>query len=129
MDQPLYRGGHLRQLHSPGFIRKAGYSGAENSYRQASKNLGAESGSKRSVNSIESLRKSAKKVARVVGDNKLKPVTAMPESTAAEELIAVIDGGHLKAKDKDVRSFEAMTGTVYRPENIRLVDNHHNEIT
>ena len=110
-------------------MEKQTIQGAENSYRQASKNLNAESGSKRSVNSIESLRKSAKKVARVVGDNKLKPVRTIPESAAAEELIAVIDGGHLKAKDKEARSFEAMTATVYRPENISRVDNHHNEIT
>ena len=113
----------------PDLLEKQAIQGAENSYRQASKNLGAESGSKRSVNSIESLRKGTKKVAQVVGDNKLKPVTVMPESAAAEELIAVIDGGHLKAKDKESRSFEAMTATVYRPENVSRVDNHHNEIT
>lgn len=81
------------------------------------------------MNSIESIRKSSKKVAQVVGDNKLKTVSTVPKNTTAEQLIVVIDGGHLKAKDKDARSFEAMITAVYRPENIRRVDKHHNEIT
>jgi hypothetical protein len=38
-------------------------------------------------------------------------------------LIAVVDGGHLKSKDNDARSFEAMIATVYRPEHIRKIDN------
>lgn len=80
------------------------------------------------MNSIESIRKSSKKVAQVVEGNKLKTVSTVSENTTAEQLIVVIDGGHLKEKDKDPRSFEAMITAVYRPENIRRVDKHHNEI-
>jgi len=43
--------------------------------------------------------------------------------------VAVIDGGHLKSKDNDSRSFEALIATIYRPENLRKIDKHHNEIT
>jgi len=110
----------------PDLLEKQAIQGAENSYRKASKNLNAESCGKRSVNSIESIRKSSKKVACVIGNNKLKqPVTARNK---AEQLIVVIDGGHLKAKDKNSRSFEAMITAVYRPENIRRVDKYHHEI-
>lgn len=45
------------------------------------------------------------------------------------KLIAVVDGGHLKSKDNNSCSFEAMIATVYRPENIHRIDKHHNEIT
>jgi len=38
------------------------------------------------------------------------------------------DGGHIPIKDKDKRSFEALSAIAYRPENIRTVDKHHREI-
>lgn len=37
----------------------------------------------------------------------------------AEELILNIDGGHVKSKDPDVRSFEVLTSVVYRPESLQ----------
>ena len=39
-------------------------------------------------------------------------------SPIAKEIIAQIDGGHIKDKDPNQRSFEAMTAIMYRPENI-----------
>ena len=39
-------------------------------------------------------------------------------SSVAKEIIAQIDGGHIKDKDPNQRSFEAMTAIMYRPENI-----------
>jgi hypothetical protein len=37
----------------------------------------------------------------------------------AEELILNIDGGHVKSKDADTRSFEVMTSVIYRPESLQ----------
>ena len=52
----------------------------------------------------------------------------MNQKKATKELVAVIDGGHIKSNDNDSRSFEAMITTVYSPNNIRTIDKHHNEI-
>ena len=37
----------------------------------------------------------------------------------AEELVLNIDGGHIKSKDPDVRTFEALTSVIYRPDSIK----------
>ena len=44
-------------------------------------------------------------------------------------LIIQIDGGHIPIKEKDKRSFEALSAIAYRPENICSVDKHHRQIT
>ena len=54
--------------------------------------------------------------------------TEVKEENAAKELIVVIDGGYLKSNIKDARSFEAMIGSVFKPESLVFVDKHHNEI-
>lgn len=113
----------------PDLIEKQVILGAENSYRQASRQLNAESKSNRSINNDDRIRRNVSSVAKIIEKQKLKPLKSVSQSEAAKELITVIDGGHLKSKDNDARSFEAMIATVYRPENIRKVDNHHNEIT
>lgn len=64
-----------------------------------------------------------------MGKNKLTAVQQPRSELAAKQLILVIDGGHVKSKQDGTRSFEAMTATVYRPENLRIVDKNHNEIT
>ncbi|GFQ79407.1 uncharacterized protein TNCT_186511 [Trichonephila clavata] len=43
------------------------------------------------------------------------------------ELVANIDGGHIKARGND-RSFEAMIATVYKPEKLKRVNKSHNII-
>ena len=44
------------------------------------------------------------------------------------DLIVQIDGGHIPIQDKTERSFEALSGTVYRPDSIHRIDRHHREI-
>jgi len=44
-------------------------------------------------------------------------------------LIVQVDGGHIPTKDKDKRSFEALSGIVYRPSNIEELDRQHRRIT
>jgi len=43
-------------------------------------------------------------------------------------VIVQVDGGHIPLKQQDKRSFEALSGVVYRPESIRRIDQHHREI-
>ena len=68
-------------------------------------------------------------VAKIVVEQKLQPRKEAPKHKAAKELIIVVDGGHLKSKNTNSRSFEAMIATVFCPDNYRKIDKHHNEIT
>ena len=113
----------------PDLLEKQAVQGAENSYRHASRNLNAESQSTRPINNDDRIRRSVAKVAEVVGAQKLNEPDTVGKITAAKKLIAVVDGGHVKANQYDARSFEAMISTVYRPENIQVIDKNHNEIT
>jgi hypothetical protein len=113
----------------PDLVEKQMIQGAENSYRQASRHLNAESKTSRSINNVDRIRRTVSKVAKIIEKNKLKTCKAIKQREAIKQLIAVIDGGHLKSNDNDSRSFEAMIATVYCPNNIRRIDKHHKEIT
>ena len=112
----------------PDLVEKQVIQGAENSYRQASRQLNAESKSNRSINNDDRIRNNVTEVAKIIEAEKLKKRKIIKETEAAKQLIAVVDGGHLKSKNKESQSFEAMIATVYRPENILQVDKNHNEI-
>lgn len=115
----------------PDLIEKQVMQGVENSYRQASRQLNAESKADRSINNDDRIRRNITNVAKIIEKEKLRKHVAVKQKEAAKKLVAVVDGGHLKSmyKDNNPHSFEAMIATVYRPENIRRIDKHHNEIT
>lgn len=113
----------------PDLIEKQITQGAETSYRQASRNLNAESKKERSINNDDRLRRNVALVASSIEKNKLKDVKPAKKEHAVKKLIAVIDGGHLKSNQKGSRSFEAMIATIFCPDNIQHIDKHHNEIT
>lgn len=48
-----------------------------------------------------------------------KEEESMLKVKEAKELILNIDGGHIKSKETDIRSFEAMTSVFYRPDAIK----------
>ena len=50
----------------------------------------------------------------------------LEQVSAAGEIIAQIDGGHIKDKDPDKRSFEAMTAIMYRPES--MIKKHNKNV-
>jgi len=113
----------------PDLLKKQAYQGAENSYRKSQTNLNAESNKKRSINNTERLRRTVDKIASVIEVEKTKNLDEPKVKDSAKELIAVVDGGHIKSNIKDSRSFEAMIASVYRPENLIAIDKHHNKIT
>ena len=113
----------------PDLVEKQVVQGSENSYRQASRQLDAESKCNRPINNDDRIRRKVSEVAKIIGANKLKKSKVVKQNEAAKQLVAFVDGGHLKSKDMGSRSFEAMIATVFRPENINKLDKHHNEIT
>lgn len=112
----------------PELLEKQLKQSAEHSYRKAQTSLNAESVEKRAINNTERLRRTVAMGARVIENEKLADITEVKEGEAAKELVVVIDGGHIKSNIKDSRSFEAMVGSVFKPENLVFVDKHHNEI-
>jgi len=113
----------------PDLVEKQLIQGSENSYRQASRQLNAESKNTRSINNDDRIRRNIADVANIIEKEKLKKRAQVKEKEAINELIAVVDGGHLKSNANDSRSFEAMIATVYSHKNIHRIDKHHNEIT
>ena len=90
----------------------------EKSYKKAETDLNKQSGGeKRTVNSTMTLHGVVEQVGNYISahhDMRL-PETVKPTA----ELVLQVDGGHIKAKDPDARSFEAMTSVVYNPDNIK----------
>jgi len=66
-------------------------------------------------------------VGAVLSQENLKTPAARDCAAPATAVIVQVDGGHIPLKQQDKRSFEALSGVVYRPESIRRID-HHREI-
>jgi hypothetical protein len=112
----------------PDLIEKQVIQGVENSYRQASRQLNAESKKIRGINNDDRIRRNVATVAKIIEEEKLKPGKVVNQNKATKQLVTVIDGGHLKSNDNNADSFEAMLATVFCPDNLRRIDKHHNEI-
>ncbi|MCP4473350.1 MAG: hypothetical protein GY821_02010 [Gammaproteobacteria bacterium] len=110
----------------PDLVEKQVVQGVVTSFRQASTTLNAESKSVRSINNDDRIRRNVSEVAKIIETEKLKPRSGMSSEQAAKQLIVVVDGGHIKSKDEEKRSIEAMIATVYHPQHIKKIDNHHN---
>jgi len=113
------------KLH-PDLLKRQVELGSCQSYEKTAKELNYNSHIKRPINNHSNVHKAVKKVADILEADKSRTikVAVMP----AKELIANIDGGHVKARGK-ARSFEAMIASVYKPENIEVIDKHHKSIT
>ena len=102
--------------------------GALYSFRQAQSNLDKLNVHRRPVNNHTNVKLISNQVGTVLTQENLKPETVVKADKSAEEVVSLIDGGHIPIKDQDKRSFEALSAIAYRPENIRTVDQHHREI-
>jgi hypothetical protein len=102
--------------------------GALYSYREAQANLEKLTVHRRQVNNHNQIRQITDDVGEVLAEENLKPPTKEDCAPPAQEVIVQVDGGHIPTKDKDKRSFEALSAVIYRPENIRTIDQHHREI-
>jgi hypothetical protein len=108
----------------PDLLKKQALQGSKESYKKSSQSLNAESAKKRSVNGHSQIARTIK----LVGEELEKTNTLkkkIEESKSVPELIANIDGGHIKALGAN-RSFEAMVAAIYQPKNLKKVDENHN---
>lgn len=102
--------------------------GAIYSYREAQRNLEKLNCKPRRVNNHTQVKRFTDKVGSVLSAQNSLPIASECCTTLAEALIVQIDGGHIPIQDKTQRSFEALSGTVYRPDSICPIDQHHREI-
>lgn len=102
--------------------------GALYSFRKAGTNLEKLSVHRRRVNNHTNIKLITNQVGAVLAQENLQPAAIIEAVSSTPEVIIQIDRGHIPIKDKDTRSFEALSAIAYRPENIIAVDNHHRQI-
>jgi hypothetical protein len=103
--------------------------GALFSYREAASNLEKLNAQRRRVNNHDRIKIMTNSLGADIAQENCKVPTADELPVPAQELIVQVDGGHIPIKDKDERSFEALSGVVYRPNAIEVIDKHHRRIT
>jgi hypothetical protein len=102
--------------------------GARYSYREAESNLEKLTVHRRGVNNHNKIKLLTTEVGAVLAEENLIPPAAKDCAPPAQQLIVQVDGGHIPTKEPAKRSFEALSAVVYRPENIRSIDQHHRQI-
>jgi hypothetical protein len=85
------------------------------SYSKAKYSLNLKSCKNRKVNSTMTIHGVVEAVGNYISQN---PDEDISKSEQATILVVQVDGGHIKSKDKDSRSFEALTSVIYKPENV-----------
>ena len=87
--------------------------------------MNAESAKQRPANGHSQISRVVKLVGEKLEEVKIDIKSSNKKSTT--ELVANIDGGHIKARG-DNRSFEAMIVTVYKPDNLKRINKSHDII-
>lgn len=81
----------------------------------------------RPVNNKERIKRVLTKVGDIISTHNLESITDV--ASPASELIVHVDGAHVASMEKNKRSFEVMTGTVYKPEDVKVVNKNENVIS
>jgi len=95
-------------------LAKCNASKALYSYRQAQSNLEKLTVRRRSVNNHNNIKLLTTQVGAVLSQENLKTPAARDCAAPATAVIVQVDGGHIPLKQQDKRSFEALSGVVYR---------------
>jgi len=110
-------GGHMH----PDLIKMQCEEVSKQSYSNAKESLNRQSYHKRAVNSTMTLHGVVEKVGNYISDN---PTNDTVKVSEAKSLVVQVDGGHLKTKEKNSRSFEALTSVVYHPDHVNNITNN-----
>lgn len=101
----------------------------EQTYTRAQESLNRQSAKKRKVNSLMTVHGVVERVGNYISEH-ASEITQEIDKKSCKELIVQVDGGHLSSKENLIRSFEALTSVIYRPENvIKNESNMRGEIT
>lgn len=85
-------------------------------YRETQKIVNSYSYYSRKVNNHEHIYRTVEIVGNYISNHQTTEIRK--DILPAKELICQVDGGHLKSKEKDSRSFEALASIIYSPNNV-----------
>lgn len=112
----------------PDLIKRQSLLGADYSFQKASDIMSCDSNKNRSINNDDRIKRTVSLVGEKAEEIELEPEWGKG-TKFSEDLILVVDGGHIKSKDKSKQSFETLVATVYNPNNLKVIDKNHNKIT
>jgi transposase-like protein len=98
--------------------------GSQTSYQKSEDALDAISGFERKINNHQRIKRTADDVGAIISDIN-DEIPLIRNTKPAKKLIVHTDGGHIRDREVDNRSFEAIVSVVYRPENLVQKDKHH----
>ena len=103
----------------PDLIKTQATLGAKMPYKDAQLAITEFNCSNRSVNNHVKIAEATNKVGEILHEAKIKEEINVTEE--AKELYLHVDGGHIRDKLQDKRSFEAMISTEFKPESYRKI--------
>lgn len=103
--------------------------GANMSFKEAESRLTQQCCGYRRANNHNNIKEVTHKVGETLSTKKQAPISESKiKSPSPKELVLQIDGGHLKDKAVDKRSFEALAMKIYAPKNVIRMDKNHTRI-
>lgn len=99
----------------PDLIKLQCEEASKQSYTKAKLSLNLKACKTRKVNSTMTIHGVVETVGNYISQN---PDGDLSKAKPASTLVVQVDGGHIKSKEQEVRSFEAMTSVIYKPENV-----------
>ncbi len=113
----------------PDLARIQSETSALHSFREAQEILEKLSTGYRKINNHDRLNHITESIGNELGKLHEQPIDQSTLSRDADELIVQIDGGHIKDKDQDFRSFEALSAVIYNPEKVKMRAENRRRIT
>lgn len=124
-SKPTIHGEFGTNVH-PDLIKIQATLGAKMPYKEAETTIAEFNCSKRSVNNHVKIAEATHKVGEIL--NKIKLEEELGKVSESKILYLHVDGGHIKDKNREKRSFEAMISTVFKPESYRAINDNDNVI-
>ena len=124
-SKPTIHGEFGTNVH-PDLIKIQATMGAKMPYKEAENTLGEFNCSHRSVNNHVKISEATNRVGGIL--TKIKLEEAIEKVPVSNILYLHVDGGHIKDKNREKRSFEAMVSTVFKPESYRKINDNDNVI-
>lgn len=82
----------------------------------------------RKINNHQRIKKIANAVGQQLEEEKTQPIKVIESAKCALNLTVQIDGGHVKNKALNQRSFEALSAKIYKPESVVSTSKGHSRI-
>jgi hypothetical protein len=121
--KPTIHGEFGSNVH-PDLLKIQASLGSKMSYQEAQATLSVLSCDVRSANNHVKIAQATQRLGSIL--NELKLTENIQDISPASHLYMHVDGGHIKDKDRDKRSFEAMIVKVFKPEScIKINDNQN----